>query len=347
MESYPIHTVAIRDITDKYMDMKQKIQPTRRPSKGITRSRSRSRSDEGYYTNSSSSSTSEGPGSSTSGTLAYNFASIKDQLPPLWVDLVEQVETNIEKIHEKQDILSKLHDDRVKDIFGKAEEKNEKDIDTITTQITTLFREAENILVKIDKSDLDTLTSDDTATADSDIKLRKNIQRALATKLHEESNIFRKNQRSYLCKLKAQKNGTTEEQEWAYLNENEQQQNNKEVGTGQDLTLEQVEFIDVTSNLVEERDQEITAIAQSIEELATIMKELAALVIDQGTILDRIDYNMDVTVERIKEGMSELEKAEKYQKSATPVKCIIVLLVIIFFLAMVLLFKHVKPGNNS
>ena len=41
---------------------------------------------------------------------------------------------------------------------------------------------------------------------------------------------------------------------------------------------------------VNERDTEIMRIAQSIEELAVIFKQLAVLVIDQGTILDRIDY---------------------------------------------------------
>jgi hypothetical protein len=44
------------------------------------------------------------------------------------------------------------------------------------------------------------------------------------------------------------------------------------------------------------RDKEIQQIARSIEELSQIFKELAILVIDQGTILDRIDYNMEQVV---------------------------------------------------
>lgn len=46
----------------------------------------------------------------------------------------------------------------------------------------------------------------------------------------------------------------------------------------------------------EPRDQEIQHIARSIEELSQIFKELAVLVIDQGTVLDRIDFNMEQVV---------------------------------------------------
>ena len=89
-----------------------------------------------------------------------------------------------------------------------------------------------------------------------------------------------------------------------------------------------------------QRDEEITRIAKSIEELAQIFKELAVLVIDQGTILDRIDYNMESAVEHVKEGVKQLEKAEEHQKNAMSVKCIIVLVLLIIIMIGVLIWKH-------
>ena len=53
-------------------------------------------------------------------------------------------------------------------------------------------------------------------------------------------------------------------------------------------------MIRANANDVDQRNQDIMEIAKSIEDLAIVFKELAVLVIDQGTILDRIDYNMEV-----------------------------------------------------
>jgi syntaxin 16 len=91
--------------------------------------------------------------------------------------------------------------------------------------------------------------------------------------------------------------------------------------------------------LINQRDGEITRIAKSIEELAQIFKELAVLVIDQGTILDRIDYNMEQVLEHTKEGIVQLEKAENYQKSALPLRCIMVLVVLVIIMLGVLVLK--------
>lgn len=97
---------------------------------------------------------------------------------------------------------------------------------------------------------------------------------------------------------------------------------------------------------VNRRDEEITKIAKSIEELAAIFKELAVLVIDQGTILDRIDYNMENAVEHAKEGVKQLHKAEEHQKANLAIKCIILLVVLIIIMIGILIWKHSNTNQK-
>lgn len=161
-----------------------------------------------------------------------------------------------------------------------------------------------------------------------------NVQRSLAKKLQELSVDFRQSQRKYLLDVQAQKNGALAETESQFgidLNEREKQYGFNET---------QIAIVDDLHDSVQSRDKEISKIAKSIEELGAIFKELAVLVIDQGTILDRIDYNMESVVEHTKEGIQQLEKAESHQKSARSMKCIICLAITIALLLVILVLKH-------
>lgn len=60
-----------------------------------------------------------------------------------------------------------------------------------------------------------------------------------------------------------------------------------------------------------QREREINDIAKGIIELADIFKELQNMVIDQGTMLDRIDYNIEKMAENVKGADKELMVVSK------------------------------------
>ena len=59
---------------------------------------------------------------------------------------------------------------------------------------------------------------------------------------------------------------------------------------------------------IRQRDRELTEIAKSIASLAELFKDLSVLVIDQGTLLDSIEYNIEQTAVQMSEAVKELEQ---------------------------------------
>ena len=75
-------------------------------------------------------------------------------------------------------------------------------------------------------------------------------------------------------------------------------------------------------------------------ELAEIFKEIQVLVIDQGTILDRIDYNIEQAADRVSHAVVELKKANEYQKKSRAMLCIYVLLLLCGLMIIILVIKN-------
>lgn len=90
---------------------------------------------------------------------------------------------------------------------------------------------------------------------------------------------------------------------------------------------------------LETRTRELNEIAKSIASLAEVFKDLQAMVIDQGTLMDSIEYNVEQTVVHVQEAAKELKVATTYQKSTGRRKCIFLLVLIIVGLILVLIFK--------
>ena len=56
----------------------------------------------------------------------------------------------------------------------------------------------------------------------------------------------------------------------------------------------------------------------------------------QGTILDRIDYNIEHTAVQVDKGLKQLQKAEKYQKKNRKMYIILILALLIIILIIIL-----------
>lgn len=97
-------------------------------------------------------------------------------------------------------------------------------------------------------------------------------------------------------------------------------------------------FEEENSKMAEHREHEVMKIVKSIADLHDIFKDLGQMVHEQGTILDRIDFNVEQTQTRVTEGYRQLQKAEMYQRKNRKMHCIMILATVTLFMFVLLIF---------
>jgi len=254
-------------------------------------------------------------------------------VPPRYVDFKEQIRTEMFLIKQKMNDLRQLHGRAALTSFDDSE-SSEAEIEVITQDITRLFRKCEARLQHFTAGE---------AGSESDEKVKQNVQRTLAIELQKLSVQFRKQQKVFLKKL-SQKDGVTlSPSSLSVLDDNGPSNR----GGGEDeydrggFSDMQAMRVETMSAFAEERDREVRNILQSIGDLTNIMRDLSTLVIDQGTILDRIDYNMEQVATSVEEGVKELTRAEKSQKQSRVILCIMFLLVAVIVMVFIVTFKEI------
>eukprot|EP00913_Durusdinium_trenchii_P012564 g11799.t1 len=115
------------------------------------------------------------------------------------------------------------------------------------------------------------------------------------------------------------------------------------LGGGAGLQMQQqLAELDDMEVIAAQRSSEIAQIASSVAELNRIFKDLATLVIDQGTVLDRIDFNTEKIYQRSDEAKGQLHQAVKRKKESDSRawKCLLVWGAADLILLIVLLVKY-------
>ena len=104
---------------------------------------------------------------------------------------------------------------------------------------------------------------------------------------------------------------------------------------------------DPNEALIAQREREIEDIAQGIIELANIFQELQTMVIDQGSMLDRIDYNVERMATDVKEADKELKVASGYQQRSVKRKVMLLLAILIAGMFNLLSLKLSSKGSSK
>ena len=266
-------------------------------------------------------------------------------LPPSIFDISREIDDNLLQIKGKTSELNSLYK---KLLITNYNEKQaiENKIENLNYDITKKFESSYVLIKKFEflqknhgKLNLD--------YSNNEISIIESFKKNYALKIQESSLIFRNLQNNYIKFLKDDEDETDtlindSNNDQFNLIENEEESRNIENYSKQ--ILQQTQIHSSNSQFLQAREREISKLAMGILEISTIFKEMESMVIDQGSVLDRIDYNIANTAQDLKSSDKELIKAQGYQKRTTKCKLIFFLSLVVFALFIIVL---VKPHGKT
>jgi len=240
-------------------------------------------------------------------------------LPPIWIDIYEETQDKLKRIHEISKEEKTLVANRIKKQFGDHSELD-RQIEKKNSEATRLLHECEANLGKI------THGRGNFDETEPEKKIKQNIQRSLATQIQEAAALLRRQQKGLLDKLQdLNTTGSTD------LDTNEPNEFSEDL---QDMMM--------AEDIARERDEELNKLIDSINDLNHLFKQMNHIVLEQGTIVDRIDYNLESAVHNTGKAKKELYKANKAMDSKCGQSVIRVLVILNIIFAILLLLKFGK-----
>jgi len=251
--------------------------------------------------------------------------------PPLYVAAAAQVRADMSAIRTRMAELKALHGRAALTSFDDTAGRD-AEVDAATRGVTAAFRAAEARLVAVGALAVGVPAR---AGAPADDRVQANVRRTLAAELQALSLAFRKQQKEYLSKLQREKGGGGGggAHAWDDLLD----------GAGREASVDSETasptLAATTARAAAERDRDVAAVVQSIHDLGAIVKDLGVLVIEQGTVLDRIDHNIETVATRVADGARQLARAEKSQRAGRMVMIIMLLAALVVLMLLIVVLR--------
>jgi syntaxin 16 len=248
-----------------------------------------------------------------------------DKIPTEWSDPLNNSKELLSEVQKSSILflnvvikLRHLHSEHVLERFGKDYDKEEEQIEILTLDIKNLFKKI--------STEINSLSSEENTQED---QFKKSIKLSIFNEVNELATQFREDQKNYIqstlffyflelkiVKQRKKKLGNTYHDESEDPDLRKKMEKLEQQIYEKGLTDEQIRQILDNQRQILQRDQELEGILRSIIELQDMFKEFNQLVVQQGTLLDRIDVNIETTSYNVKEAVTHLTVAEGAQKAS-------------------------------
>ncbi|CAB1316504.1 unnamed protein product [Coregonus sp. 'balchen'] len=249
------------------------------------------------------------------------FAQASPRLSPSLLYQVEEIRGFIEELSEKVEEVKRQHSAIL--AAPNPDEKTKAELEQLMTDIKKFANKVRSKLKSIEQS----IEHEEALNRSSaDLRIRKTQHSTLSRKFVEVMSEYNATQSDYRerCKGRIQRqleitgrNTTNEELESMLESDNPAIFTS---GIIMDSNITQQAM-----NEIETRHTEIIKLENSIRELHDMFMDMAMLVESQGEMIDRIEYNVEHSVDYVERAVSDTKKAVKYQSKARRVSQILTL----------------------
>ena len=261
---------------------------------------------------------------------------LQNMYSPKYMEIYEQCNNLLKDLDIEFNKLKEEQQKRIVPSFNEAESKLiNQNIQMISDKMTKKLKKC-----KFLSKELKTLL----ASSDIDDNIKINMYQNLLNRLAETSRALQINEELYLQKYQ-ELNGYDESFFSNNQNNNIINTINNNINNYDSIETNQTQnFLSINStakklDVAKERNKEIDVMVNTVNELKKIFEEVSNMVIFQGTILDRIDYNTYQSRHHIRRGNRELEETHERLKSGCIRRLNQILIIAIFIMSILIIFK--------
>jgi syntaxin 16 len=249
-----------------------------------------------------------------------------------YIDIFNSTNLLYEELRQNYVILQQEQQKRIIPKFDEEENRKiDKKIKELVIEMTRKVKQADeniNILNRLNFN------------SRSEQEVKDNMKLNLVTKIKQFSRDFQMNEEEYMKKYQELVGDNTKYDFEDLDGSSKFSTHSNSINKNDFLQLNSTQ--DKSSMILHQRDEEINTLLGSITELAGVFKDLQTLVHHQGTILDRIDYNIDTAGQNIIKANENLVKTEKMMKSNCYRNAMLGIIIAIFIMGTLILLKFTK-----